>query len=186
MDLQPYFKVLSGPARTRKKIQAVGFLAPLTKDPKVMDALCDAAISTTDHHLRTVLIDALKENSSGANLRFSDTALHSDDPVQRKWALVNLSLMGCGEANEVVISGLKDLDASVRKAAAMSTGLYRDEAVINAFERYFEKNRFGLTVSFVSEGVRELKEKFCPIKSEEVISKRSIDTRPSEFRMNSG
>jgi hypothetical protein len=185
MDLQPYFEELNGPSKTKNKIQIIHFLAPLVKDPKVMDVFCDAAISTTDHHLRTVVIDTLKENPAGASSRFSHTALHSNDPVKRKWALVNLSLMGCNDAPDAVINGLNDAHASVRKAAAMSTGLYQDKVVNNAFERYFEMNRFGLTVSCISNGIRKLREKIQFTQNDRTV-KGPADTRQSELRMESG
>jgi HEAT repeat protein len=102
-------------------------------------------------------------------MRFSDYALWSKDPVARKHALMNLSLMGCRHAKDAVISGLYDPDASVRRAAAMSAGLYDDKGVHMALEHYFEKHRYDLTVSFVDGGLeylgkrlRTAKTRLCP------------------------
>jgi hypothetical protein len=154
MSLQEYLDQLIGPSTNQKKIGAAHCLAPFTHDSRVMDALCEAAVSTNSHKVRETLIDVLKTNSAGAGMRFSDDALWSKDPVVRKWALVNLSLLGCSDAKQAVINGLNDPDASVRKAAAMNAGLYADKDVHNELERYFENHRFGLTLSFISEGFK--------------------------------
>jgi hypothetical protein len=66
-------------------------------------------------------------------------------------------LLGSKTAKNAVISGLHDPDASVRRAAAMSTGLYDDKDVLDALERYFERHRFGLTLSFIGDGIAALK-----------------------------
>jgi len=38
-----------------------------------------------------------------------------------------------------MIIGLKDADASIRRAAALSTGLHVDKDTLSIQERYFEK-----------------------------------------------
>jgi hypothetical protein len=159
MDLQKHIDQVIGVPGDHRTIQAARMLASCTDDHQVMDALCEAAVSTTSHKVREVLIDVLKTNPAGACRRFSDYALWSDHPSCRKWALVNLSLMACRSAKNAVISGLSDPDASVRKAAALNTGLYDDKDVLDAQERYFEKHRFGLTLSFIGDGIAALKTK---------------------------
>ena len=69
---------------------------------------------------------------------------------------MNLNLMGCREAIDAVISGLYDPNASVRKAAAMSAGLYDDKNVQIALEHYFETHRFELTFAFIGDGMRSM------------------------------
>jgi hypothetical protein len=39
----------------------------------------------------------------------------------------------------------------------MSTGLYEDKDVLNAQERYFERHRFGLTMSFIGDSAAALR-----------------------------
>jgi hypothetical protein len=39
----------------------------------------------------------------------------------------------------------------------MSTGLYEDKDVLDAQERYFDSHRFGLTLSFIGDGIAALK-----------------------------
>lgn len=157
MDLQKHIDQVNGLSGDHLTIQAALVLASFTEDRQVMDALCEAAVSTPSHKVREALIDVLKNNPTGACKRFSDYALWSNNPSCRKWALVNLSLMACRAAKNAVISGLSDPDTSVRKAAAMSTGLYDDKDVLDAQERYFESHRFGLTLSFIGDGIAALK-----------------------------
>lgn len=157
MDLQKHIHQLFGLSGDHQTIQAALALSSITDDLQVMDALCEAAVYTTSHKVREALIEVLKKNPAGACLRFSDYALWSENPSCRKWALVNLSLMGCREAKEAVMQGLSDPHPSVRRAAAMSTGLYDDKDVLNAQERYFESHRFGLTMSFLGDSAASLK-----------------------------
>jgi hypothetical protein len=185
MNLKPYFDELQGSSQIGKKLKALRFLAPLIEDPTVVKAICDTAVTTQDHHLRTMIIDALQKNAAAANSRFADIACHSTDPRLRKWALVNLSLMGCGDASDAVILGLTDQDASVRNAAALSTGLYHDAAVHSALEDYFEKYRFDLIVSFVYGGIQIIRDTVQGAKKDGLV-KRSVDTGQSELRMDSG
>jgi hypothetical protein len=148
MNLQHCLDQLMGAADIETKKTLARRLATFTDDSQVLDVLCTTAVDTDHHDLREVLIDVLKSNPSGAYVRFSDVALWSKDPVARKHALMNLNLMGCRNAKDAVISGLYDPDASVRKAAAMSAGLYEDRGVHIALENYFEKHHAGLTLSF--------------------------------------
>lgn len=152
MDLQHNLNQLMGFEDNHTKIDIARRLEAFTDDSRVMDVLCTAAVYTDHHELREVLLDVLKTNPAGAFTRFSDCALWSKDPVARKHALINLSLMGCREATDAVISGIYDPDASVRQAAAMSAGLYDDKSVRLALENYFENHRFELTLSFIADG----------------------------------
>lgn len=153
MNLQPYINQLVNPVDSTKAIEATLALAAFTDDATVMDAMCTAAVKTGSRKLRDVLIDVLKANSAGACVRFADDALWSENPTVRKWALVNLSLMRCREAKDAVISGLYDVDASVRKAAALNTGLYEDSDVHDALALYFENHRLDLTLSLIADGL---------------------------------
>ena len=152
MDLQQSLNQLMGLTDNHTKMETARRLKAYTDDSQVMNVLCTTAVYTDHHGLRETLLDVLKANSAGAYMRFSDYALWSKDPVARRHALVNLSLMGCQVAKDAVISGLYDPDASVRKAAALSAGLYDDQGVYMALEHYFEKHRFELTRSFIAEG----------------------------------
>ena len=159
MHFQDDLNLLMGFAENRKKIDIARRMEPFTDDSRVMDVLCTTAIYTDHHALREVLLDVLKTNPAGAFVRFSDYALWSKDPVARKHALINLSLMGCRKAQDAVISGLYDPDASVRQAAAMSAGLYDDIGVRAALERYFENHWFELTLSFIADGVDAIRKR---------------------------
>jgi hypothetical protein len=78
-----------------------------------------------------------------------------------------------------VIGGLSDPDTSVRKAAALNTGLYDDKDVLDAQERYFEKHRFGLTLSFIGDGIAALKTKSDRLDDAEYAIKAVDVLRPN-------
>jgi hypothetical protein len=101
----------------------------------------------------------LKGNQGEANRRFSHIAIHAEDPDDRRWALINLSLMACRNAKEAVMQGLNDPYRSVRIAAAFNAGLYSDQDVVNSLELFFERNR----PSFVSDGVCQSVKPFLPL-----------------------
>lgn len=153
MNYDTHINRLLNPLDNAGAIDAARMLADSTNNSRVMDALCAAAVCTDSHKLRDVLIDVLKTNRAGACIRFSDDALWSKNPMVRKWALVNLSLLRCRDAKNAVISGLYDVDADVRKAAALNTGLYDDTDVQDALERYFENHRLDLTLSLIAGGL---------------------------------
>jgi hypothetical protein len=159
MNLQHCLNQLMSLADNQTKMETARRLESFTDNTKVMDVLCTAAVYTDHHGLREVLLDVLKNNPAGAYARFSDYALWSKDPVARKHALMNLNLMGCRVAIDAVISGLYDPDASVRKAAAMSAGLYDDKNVQMVLEHYFETHRFELTFSFITGGLDLMRKK---------------------------
>lgn len=138
MQIQQILRRMVDDSETTAKIKGAYGLMPFVHDSRVLDVLCEAAVTTTRHRFRCALIDILKGNAAGACKRFSDDVLWSKNPTARKWALVNLSLMGCKDAKNAVISGLYDPDATVREAAALNVGLYADETVQAVFDRYFE------------------------------------------------
>jgi len=82
-------------------------------------------------------------------------------------------------AHILVHCGLSDPDASVRKAAALNTGLYDDKDVLDAQERYFEKHRFGLTLSFIGDGIAALKTKSDRLDDAEYAIKAVDALRPN-------
>lgn len=179
MSLHDYLNLMTGQSTNLQKIGAAHCLEPFTHDSQVMDALCEAAVSTTSHRVRDVLIDVMKTNPTGACIRFSHDALWSKNPAVRKWALVNMSLLGCHEAKHAVINGLHDPDASVRKAAALNAGLYADKEVQNALERYFETHRFDLTLAFIADGFNAIRNK--PLRPEnDDASRLAVKTRRTD------
>ena len=177
MDVQRCIDAMLDHPNSRQTVDAVRSLASYTHESRVMDALCEVAVVTDNIHVREASIEALKSNPAGAQLRFSDIALWSDNPIARKWALVDLSLMGCCDAKDAVISGLYDPDAAVRKAAAMSAGLYTDADVLNALEHYFESHRFSLTLTFLEEGVRAVRGRTRPVEIDD-RSRIVVDAQP--------
>ena len=156
MDLNKHIDQVIGLPDDHRTIYAARALAPFTDDRRVMEALCDAAVTTASQKVREALIEVLKVSPARACQRFSDFALWSGNPSRRKWALVNLSLMACRTAKNAVISGLSDPHASVRRAAAMSTGLYDEKDVLDAQERYWRRHRCSLTLAFIGEGIAAL------------------------------
>jgi hypothetical protein len=67
--------------------------------------------------------------------------------------------MECRDAREAVMQGLRDTHRSVRIAAAFNTGLYDDSDMVNAFEIFFERNRFSLVV----DGLRQASKPLLPL-----------------------
>lgn len=136
MQVQQSINQIIASSETGEKIEAARNLTPFLHEPRVMEALCEAALTTTSQRLRHVLIDVLRSRSDEAYKRFSDEALWSKSPTVRKWALVNLRMMECRDAKNAVISGLYDPDASVREAAMQNVELYADNGVRMAFDYY--------------------------------------------------
>ena len=159
MDKFELMKLLIETSEDHLKINAICQLVSYIDDSKVLDALCCEAIETDSHRVREALIKTLKGNQEEANRRFSQIALCAKDPTHRRWALINLSLMECRDAKEAVMQGLRDTHRSVRIAAAFNTGLYNDSDVVNAFEMFFECNRFSLAL----DGLRQAAKPFLPL-----------------------
>lgn len=121
----------------REKIDAVRQLGLYIDDAEVLDVLCREAIETDSHRVREALIKTLKGNQDEANRLFSHIASCAKDSTHRRWALIDLSLMECSNANEAVMQGLRDPHRLVRIAAAFNAGLYCDSDVVNALELFF-------------------------------------------------
>ena len=159
MDKRSLINLVNTVSEDHLKINAIRPSGPHIKDAKVLDAFCREAIETDNHRFREALIQILKGNPDEANRRFSQIALCAKDPKHRRWALINLSLMECRDAKEAVMQGLRDTHRSVRIAAAFNTGLYDDSDVVNAFEMFFECNRFALFL----DGVRQAGKPLLPL-----------------------
>ena len=82
------------------QIEAVRRLGPYIDDTEVLDSLCRAAVETDNRRVREILISTLKNNQDEVNRRFSQIAIHAENPTHRRWALINLSLMECGNAKK--------------------------------------------------------------------------------------
>ena len=172
MNLQPLIDQLIAFPDDRTAMESVRQLSTHTDDVQVMSALCALAVKAVSHALRNVLIDVLSANPAGAVIRFSDYALWSQNPSERKWALVNLSLMGCREAQDAVISGLYDPDPSVRQAAALSTGLYNDCGVQTALGHCIENLRLDMATAGLDGDLYFRKKKDPPLDDD--ISMKTI------------
>ena len=159
MDKRSLINLVNTVSEDHLKIDAIHPSGAYIKDAKVLDALCREAIETDSHRFREALIKTLKGNPDEANRRFSQIALCAKDPRHRRWALINLSLMECRDAKEAVMKGLRDTHRSVRIAAAFNTGLYDDSDIVNAFEIFFERNRFSLVV----DGLRQAAKSLLPV-----------------------
>ena len=159
MNKRSLMNLVNTVSKDHLKINRISKSDPYIKDPKVLDRLCRKAIETDNHRFREALIKTLKGNPDEANRRFSQVALCAKDPAHRRWALINLSLMECRDAREAVMQGLRDAHRSVRIAAAFNTGLYEDSDMVNAFEIFFERNRFSL----VLDGLRQASKPLLPL-----------------------
>lgn len=159
MDKRSLINLVNTVSEDHLKINAIRQSGPYIKDAKVLDALCRKAIETDNQRFREALIQTLKGNPDEANRRFSQIAICAKDPTHRRWALINLSLMECRDAKEAVVQGLRDTHRSVRIAAAFNTGLYDDSDMVNAFEMFFERNRFSLAL----DGLRQATKPLLPL-----------------------
>ncbi len=138
MQLHQYINQIIGCHEISEKIAAARCLISFIHEPLAMDVLCEVAVTTTSQKFRKVLLEVLRNRAEEAQKRFSDAVLWSNSSFVRRWALVNLSLMGCSDAKNAVISGLYDPNASVREAAVRNIGLYTDEEVRMVFDHYFK------------------------------------------------
>lgn len=115
----------------------------------MIEKLCDVAINTLDHEERCVILDVLKtQYLEKASDRFADYAANGTDR-QRRWAFVNLSLIECGTKRDLVLKGLKDPVASVRRSAALNVGLYNDDVFLKGIIDYFETQRHDMLQELV-------------------------------------
>ena len=156
MDKRSLINLVNTVSEDHLKINAIRQSGPYLRNAKILDALCREAIETDSHRFRDALIKTLKGNPEEANRRFAQIALCAKNPAHRRWALINLSLMECRDAKEAVMQGLRDTHRSVRIAAAFNTGLYDDSDVVNAFEIFFERNRFSLVLDGVHQAAKPL------------------------------
>lgn len=123
-----------------KKVSAIRELEGYLSETDVVLALCLVALQTESHALRSFIIQALKRIADKVNPYFAHMAVNACSATQRKWALVNLSLMECNSAKAAVICGLRDSSRLVQQAAALNIGLYRDADFLQEVERFFERN----------------------------------------------
>lgn len=134
----------------------------ITMDNSVLFSLCKNAVETKDYKFREALIEILKNNAEEACKCFSDYAIQSSNANQRRWALVNLSLMECRTAKEAVLHGLQDPVRKVRMAAALNAGLYDDQEVLAALQHFFTTNRFECVLGFTDLMVTEFLQNHRP------------------------
>lgn len=109
---------------------------------EVVDHFCKLAVETDYHDIRKVLLEALRNRADEANARFIAYARQAKKPAIRRRALINLSLMKCRDAKDVVLQGLRDPSREVRVAAAFCAGLYQDQDVLTALKHFFEVHNF--------------------------------------------
>lgn len=137
MDKKELMNRIRNAPLTKDKIDAVSWLEPLINDPMVLECLCATANESIDYRLREAIISTLKKNKTMANRYFIGCANQSSNAVHRRWSLVNLSLMECRTAKEVILKGLKDSSRSIRIAAALNAGLYNDKEFRKALDNFF-------------------------------------------------
>ena len=138
------------------QINAARCLHKYAFDRGVLNILCTVAVEAISGKLRDALIKTLKLNPEEANRWFKNCAMNSPEPVQRRRALISLSLMECHTAKEAVIQGLQDPHRSVRIGAALNAGLYNDKDVTKALENYFEKKPLDLALESFAEAVKKV------------------------------
>ena len=132
-----------------KQINLVRQLASFASEGFVVEGLCRVAMGTNSHEVRESAIKILQTNREAANRCFIRFARQGQPSFRRRGALICLGLMGCTTAKEIVLEGLRARSSAVRLAASLNTGLYHDKDALEAFERFFEQNRFGICLSFI-------------------------------------
>ena len=137
----------------RLMINMVQQLRPYMADRDVLTALCSVSVKSIDPQLRNEIIRAIQSNRTAAKQWFIDCALISPKSSERRWALINLSLMQCRSAKTAVLKGLKDLSRKVRIAAAFNLGLYYDDEVIKALETYFVTGQFDVDCAIIEDDI---------------------------------
>lgn len=126
-----------------QKILVVRKLIAFLNDDDVVWTLCFKSIQTDSHELRVAIIDALRSKEDMVNPYFAHMAVNAKCATMRKWALVNLSMMGCKSAKRAVVCGLRDASGTVQHAAALNIGLYHDTEFLMEVKQFFERNNFG-------------------------------------------
>jgi hypothetical protein len=122
------------------RLRALRHLQECQDQPGVHTALCLTAVDTPQAPLRSALMAVLKDNPR-AEAYFLGVARGEGPAHIRKWALLNLSTLGCRRAREVVLKSLEDSDSGVCQAAASHVSLYTDEEARQAFIHYFQTQR---------------------------------------------
>jgi hypothetical protein len=125
--------------KNRQK-EAIGY-AQRHSSEEMIKVLCQVAIETMDHEVRCAILEILKtkhlETASGLFAHYAETG----SKRERKWALVNLSMIECKTQRSIVLKGLKDPSAQVRRSAALNAGLYQDDDFLREIIIYFETHR---------------------------------------------
>jgi len=152
MNMDQVIRTLINDNSEEHQIKAVDLLQPHLNDELVLSALCCACLKTISPRLREHIIASLMPMAEAANLLFKRAAMLSPNALTRQWAFLNLSLMECRTAMNIVMDGLNDRNRQVQKSAALNIGLYQDQQFIASVERYFEINSFGM----IAEGVCHL------------------------------
>lgn len=152
MNVDQMIRNLNEGESDKLRLQMVDQLKHHLDDPVVVPAMCSAALKNISADLRNGIIGALKASRPDASRYFKKAATLCTSATIRKWAFLNLSLMGCQTAGSTVIQGLNDRNSEVRMAAALSIGLYSDQTFAAAVEGFLEKNRLCL----LREGAHQL------------------------------
>jgi HEAT repeat protein len=125
--------------KSRQK-EAIGYARKHSSE-EMIEVLCQVAIETLDHEVRCAILDILKtkhlETASGIFAHYAERGVERE----RKWALVNLSIIECKTQRSIVLKGLKDPSVQVRRSAALNAGLYQDDDFLKEIITYFETNR---------------------------------------------
>lgn len=140
MNIKHWIRQLRSSPHLSEQLRAVRHLKAEQHLPEVSTAMSLTAVDTQRQPLRVALMAALKDNAQ-AEAYFLGVARGEGPVYLRKWAFLNLSLMGSQRAREVVLAGLQDSRESIRRAASSHVALYTDEAAQRAFVNYFEANR---------------------------------------------
>jgi hypothetical protein len=140
MATKYWIRQLRSSPHLTERLRAVSHLEARKDQSTVHMALCLTAVETPHASLRSALMAVLKE-SVRAEAYFLGVAKGEGPAYMRKWALHNLSAMGCQRAREVVLKSLGDPNAGVCRAAASHVTLYTDEEARQAFIHYFQTQR---------------------------------------------
>ena len=140
MSTKHWIRQLRSSPHLSERLRAVRHLQETLPQPAVHTALCLTAVDTDHQPLRAALMAILK-NDPRTEAFFLGVVRGEGPTYMRKWALVDLCLMGSERARAVVLEGLRDPDEGVRRAAASHVTLYTDEEARQAFIHYFQTRR---------------------------------------------
>lgn len=140
MNIKHWIRQLRSSPHLSEQLRAVRHLKEEQHLPEVSTAMCLTAVDTQRQPLRVALMAALKDNAQ-AEAYFLGVVRGEGPVYLRKWAYINLSLMGSQRARAVVLKGLQDPCESIRRAASSHVALYTDQEAQRAFVNYFEANR---------------------------------------------